>query len=122
MKKLILLSSLLVITNFIKAEIKPCISINTDKVQLVLKVKEDGRLYQTYLGEKLNEKVNLNNLDMPRGTVSSVCTNGNEVYPVMGTEDYFDPALEVRHWDGNPTSFLKYDSHTENPSREARKL
>ena len=113
MKKLILLSSLLVITNFIKAEIKPCISINTDNVQLVLKVKEDGRLYQTYLGEKLNDKVNLNNLDMPRGTVSSVCTNGNEVYPVMGTEDYFDPALEVRHSDGNPTSFLKYDSHTE---------
>ena len=113
MKKLILLSSLLLITNFIKAEIKPCISINTDNVQLVLKVKEDGRLYQTYLGEKLNDKVNLNNLDMPRGTVSSVCTNGNEVYPVMGTEDYFDPALEVRHSDGNPTSFLKYDSHTE---------
>ena len=113
MKKLILLSSLLVITNFIKAEIKPCISINTDNVQLVLKVKEDGRLYQTYLGEKLNDKVNLNNLEMPRGTVSSVCTNGNEVYPVMGTEDYFDPALEVRHSDGNPTSFLKYDSHTE---------
>lgn len=113
MKKLILLSSLLVTTNFIKAEIKPCISINTDNVQLVLKVKEDGRLYQTYLGEKLNDKVNLNNLDMPRGTVSSVCTNGNEVYPVMGTEDYFDPALEVRHSDGNPTSFLKYDSHTE---------
>ena len=113
MKKLILLSSLLVITNFIKAEIKPCISINTDNVQLVLKVKEDGRLYQTYLGEKLNDKVNLNNLYMPRGTVSSVCTNGNEIYPVMGTEDYFDPALEVRHSDGNPTSFLKYDSHTE---------
>ena len=113
MKKLILLSSLLVITNFIKAEIKPCISINTDNVQLVLKVKEDGRLYQTYLGEKLNDKVNLINLDMPRGTVSSVCTNGNEVYPVMGTEDYFDPALEIRHSDGNPTSFLKYDSHTE---------
>ena len=113
MKKLILLSSLLVITNFIKAEIKPSISINTDNVQLVLKVKEDGRLYQTYLGEKLNDKVNLYNLEMPRGTVSSVCTNGNEVYPVMGTEDYFDPALEVRHSDGNPTSFLKYDSHTE---------
>ena len=45
------------------------------------------------------------------GLLPSTCTQGNEIYPVMGTEDYFEPAMEIRHADGNPTSVLKYVSH-----------
>ena len=90
---------------------KTNISVTTSKTQLVMQVKDNGRLYQTYLGARLSESVNLDELDMPRGTVSSTCTQGNEIYPVMGTEDYFEPAMEIRHADGNPTSVLKYVSH-----------
>ena len=90
---------------------KTNISITTDKTQLVMQVKDNGRLYQTYLGVRLSSNVNLDELTMPRGETSSTSAIGNEVYPVMGTEDYFEPAMEIRHADGNPTSVLKYVSH-----------
>ena len=93
---------------------KTNISITTDKTQLVMQVKDNGRLYQTYLGARLLPSVNLDELVMPRGTTSSTSAIGNEVYPVMGTEDYFEPAMEIRHADGNPTSVLKYVSHEQN--------
>lgn len=90
---------------------KSNISITTNKTQLVMQVKDNGRLYQTYLGARLSDSQSLDELDMPRGTVSSTCSLGNEIYPVMGTEDYFEPAMEIRHADGNPTTVLKYVSH-----------
>lgn len=90
---------------------KTNISVVTDNIQLVMQVKDDGRLYQTYLGERLAPVVSLDALDMPRGDAHSTMARGNEVYPVMGTEDYFAAPLEIRHADGNPTSVLKYVSH-----------
>ncbi|MBO5593480.1 MAG: alpha-galactosidase [Prevotella sp.] len=109
MNKAILTAALTLVSAFSFA--KTNISITTGKTQLVMQVKDNGRLYQTYLGARLSESVNLDELNMPRGTVSSTTSNGNEIYPVMGTEDYFEPALEIRHADGNPTSVLKYVSH-----------
>ncbi|WP_276895280.1 alpha-galactosidase [Hallella bergensis] len=87
------------------------LSIATRNVQLVLQVKDDGRLYQTYLGEKLSDAVDLELLDMPRAQTTSSLIKGNEAYPVLGTEDFYDAAFEIRHADGNPTSVLKYVSH-----------
>lgn len=109
MNKAILTAALTLASAFSFA--KTNISITTDKTQLVMQVKDNGRLYQTYLGARLSESVNLDELNMPRGTVSSTTSIGNEIYPVMGTEDYFEPAMEIRHADGNPTSVLKYVSH-----------
>lgn len=90
------------------------ISIHTDNVQLVLEVKSNGRLYQAYLGEKLSEGTLLSLLFMPQANQTWPMPAGNEVYPVMGTEDYFEPALQLTHNNGNPTSVLKYVSHTQN--------
>ena len=87
------------------------LSIATRNVQLVLQVKDDGRLYQTYLGEELSDAVDLELLDMPRAQTTSSLIKGNEAYPVLGTEDFYDAAFEIRHADGNPTSVLKYVSH-----------
>lgn len=87
------------------------LSIATRNVQVVLQVKDDGRLYQTYLGEKLSDAVDLELLDMPRAQTTSSLIKGNEAYPVLGTEDFYDAAFEIRHADGNPTSVLKYVSH-----------
>ena len=89
------------------------INITTDHTQMVFKVNEAKRLCQTYLGERLSAQTDLSQLSMPQAGFSSSCINGLEVYPVMGTEDYYEPTLEIRHADGNPTSVLKYVSHTQ---------
>lgn len=95
------------------ANAKKMISIHTDNVQLVLEVKSNGRLYQAYLGEKLSNATPLDLLIMPRANQTSPMWAGSEAYPVMGTEDYFEPALQLTHNNGNPTSVLKYVSHTQ---------
>lgn len=89
------------------------ISITTDHVQLVLQVNSQKRLCQTYLGERLSEQTDLSMLAMPQAGLSSSCIRGLEVYPVMGTEDYYEPTFEIRHADGNPTSVLKYQQHSQ---------
>ena len=96
------------------ANAKNMISIHTDNVQLVLEVKSNGRLYQDDLGERLSEATPLSLLCMPQANQTWPMPAGNEVYPVMGTEDYFEPALQLTHNNGNPTSVLKYVSHTQN--------
>lgn len=87
------------------------ISIQTKQTQLVLQVKDDGRLYQTYLGERIEGVSDLSLFDMPRLRRSHTLSRGFETYPVLGTEDFFEQALEIQHADGNPTSVLKYVSH-----------
>ena len=88
------------------------ISITTDHTQLVLQVNSQKRLCQTYLGERLSSQTDLSQLSMPQAGFSSSCIRGLEVYPVMGTEDYYEPTFEIRHADGNPTSVLKYVKHS----------
>ena len=89
------------------------ISITTDHTQLVLQVNSQRRLCQTYLGERLSDQTDLSGLSMPQAGLSSSCIRGLEAYPVMGTEDYYEPTFEIRHADGNPTSVLKYQQHSQ---------
>lgn len=89
------------------------ISITTDHTQLVLKVNSQKRLCQTYLGERLSSQTDLSQLSMPQAGLSSSTIKGLEAYPVMGTEDYYEPTFEIRHADGNPTSVLKYVKHSQ---------
>lgn len=109
MKKPTLLLLALVYATFALAD--EVISITTNDVQLVLKVKSDGRLYQNYLGERLSAATDLSQTMMPDVPPSSSSIHGFEAYPVLGTEDYYEQALQIRHADGNPTSVLKYQSH-----------
>lgn len=87
------------------------INISTNNTQLVLKVDDNGRLYQTYLGKRLSSATPLENLPSSRLKLTSTSIKGYEAYPVMGTEDYYEPAMEITHADGNPTSVLTYISH-----------
>lgn len=77
----------------------PTIRISTDKTDLVLQVADNNRLYQTYLGNKLNSIAELN-----------AYNNGKEVYMGSGYDDYFEPALGIVHNDGNRSTILKYVS------------
>ncbi len=89
------------------------ISITTARTQLVFKVKADHRLYQVYLGARLTANTDLTMLDMPGTEFTTSQIKGFEAYPVMGTEDYYDPAFEICHADGNPTTVLKYAGHSQ---------
>ena len=97
------------------------IRISTDNTDLVLQVAENGRLYQTYLGEKLyqtylGEKLlhesDLKKLDWQIHPASdaSVSPRGWEVCSGSGNEDFFEPALGVTHADGNASTWLYYVS------------
>lgn len=77
------------------------IRINTDNVDLVLRVKDNGRVYQSYLGKHLQYEADLQNLP-----------NGTEAYLTHGMEDYFEPAIDIQHTDKNPSLLLKYVSNT----------
>ena len=87
------------------------IRISTDNTDLVLKVApKTGRLYQTYLGQKLLNDSELCGLDWVQvaGSDGSNSVRGWEAYSTSGNEDYFEPALGVTHFDGNATTYLYY--------------
>ena len=98
-----IISAFLIIFMIIPAEAQTRIRINTDKTDLIFTVGQNGRLYQSYLGEKLKYDTDI-----------SLLPSGTEAYITNGMEDYFEPALRVVHNDGNPSLLLKYVSHKQN--------
>ena len=116
MRKFFLLTYILLLLTVINsvAVNAQTINITTNRTQLVLQVKENGRLYQTYLGARLSETTELSQIYMPGTTLTSSQITGFEAYPVMGTEDYYEPAFDIRHADGNPVSVLKFQSFEQN--------
>ncbi len=91
---------------------KKIIRISTDKTDLVLQVAENGRLYQSYFGEKLLNESDLKQFDWSVYPASdkSVSRRGWEVYSGSGNEDFFEPAVAITHSDGNPSTWLYYVS------------
>jgi alpha-galactosidase len=75
-------------------------TLNTD---LIYKVNgRDGRLYQVYLGPKLDNISSLNQSG----------DQGHLAYPTFGTDNLFEPAIRMTHNDGNPSLELVYISHS----------
>ena len=113
MKKVLLATALacMSLTQVDAAEQK-IIRISTDKTDLVLQVAPNGRLYQSYFGEKLLHENDLKNLpwNIHAGSDGSVTPRGWEVYSGSGNEDYFEPAVAITHSDGNPSTYLYYVS------------
>lgn len=79
----------------------PTIRISTNETDLIYHVADNGRLYQTYFGRHLLHESDLQYL-----------TKGTEAYFTHGMEDYYEPALDVRHADGNASTLLTYQDHT----------
>lgn len=77
------------------------IRISTDKTDLVFSVADNGRLYQTYLGAHLNRAEDL-------GHLAPIA----EAYLTHGMEDYYEPALDVRHTHNDASTLLIYQGHT----------
>ncbi len=97
------------------------ISLTTRNTQIVLRVADDGRVYQVYFGKRLPSNFDLALLSQPNVSQTSTSHYGWEVYPVMGSGGYYEPAVEIRHEDGNPTSVLKYVSHSQEATEERTK-
>lgn len=99
------------------AEESRVIRISTDQTDLILKVGENGRLYQTYLGEKLLHEADVNRFswDIHAGSDGSISQRGWEVYSGSGNEDYFEPAVAITHNDGNNSTYLYYVSSSTSP-------
>ncbi|MDE5806955.1 MAG: alpha-galactosidase, partial [Muribaculaceae bacterium] len=91
------------------------IRIATDNTDLVFEVGPNKRLYQTYLGKKLNNPEDFKNLSWNQyaGSDGSVSTRGWEAYSTSGNEDFFEPALGITHSDGNMTTYLYYVDSSE---------
>lgn len=112
MKHFIATAALTLLATTLNASDMKQIRISTDRTDLVLQVAENGRLYQSYLGEKLLNDADLKELGWSVHPASdgSVSRRGWEVYSGSGNEDFFEPALAVTHNDGNPSTWLYYVS------------
>ena len=101
MKKLFIFCCLFALSGIVRtnAAESSWIRIGTDATDLIFKVGSNGRLYQSYIGQKLNPA---DYKHLP---------NGTESYLTSGMEDYFEPAIRIQHNDGNPSLLLKYVSH-----------
>ena len=78
------------------------IPAGTRNTDLIFRVSaKDGRLYQAYLGTKLE---NTEALKLERN-------GGHLAYATFGTDNLFEPAIRMTHNDGNPSLELKYVSH-----------
>ena len=117
MKNLLIATALMAGVLATQAEEKKVFRISTDKTDLVLQVGDNGRLYQTYFGEKLLNEADYQNLtwDVHAGSDGSISQRGWEVYSGSGNEDYFEPAIAITHNDGKNSTYLYYVSSTTQP-------
>ena len=117
MKKILFAGALTLAALQLNAEESKVIRISTDQTDLILKVGENGRLYQTYLGEKLLHEADVNRFswDIHAGSDGSISQRGWEVYSGSGNEDYFEPAVAITHNDGNTSTYLYYMSSSTSP-------
>ncbi len=106
--KHILASVLLCFATLVHAD--EFIRVSTKSTDIVFRVSGNGRLYQSYFGRHLTDEADLRHL-----------SRGTEAYLTHGMEDYFEPALDVRHADGNPSTLLTYVSHNQNTAADGSK-
>lgn len=117
MKKILFAGALTLAALQMNADESKVIRISTDQTDLILKVGENGRLYQTYLGEKLLHEADVNRFswDIHAGSDGSISQRGWEVYSGSGNEDYFEPAVAITHNDVNTSTYLYYVSSSTSP-------
>jgi len=78
------------------------IATGTKSTDIIYRVNSrDGRLYQAYLGPKLNGA----------DEIKQIRDAGHLAYATFGTDNLFEPAIRTTHNDGNPSLELKYVSH-----------
>ncbi|RKR05019.1 alpha-galactosidase [Flavobacterium sp. 90] len=107
-----------IVFSAVQAQESSLIKIETENSALVLKVGKNKKLYQTYLGTKLDNGSEYE-LISKENTKKFVVNDGNPLidlrhlaYPTFGTDNLFEPAIRMTHNDGNPSLELEYQNHT----------
>lgn len=116
MKRFLLLLTIIYLP--VQAQESSIIKIETEASALVLKVGKNKKLYQTYLGAKLNNSAEYEAVSK-ENTKNFVVNDGNPLidlrhsaYPTFGTDNLFEPAIRITHNDGNPSLELEYQNHS----------
>lgn len=99
-QKLFAVVCLLCLTFAARANDKTLIRIKTATFELIYQVGANKILNQCYFGKTINHESDLQHLP-----------GGVEAYVTHGMKDYFEPAIHTVHYDGNPSTLLKYVSH-----------
>lgn len=91
--------------------------IPTDKTDLILRVGDNGRLYQAYFGERLRHDSDIEAVTMgqSQGSDAQNFSRGWDVMSGQGNEDFFEPAISIVHSDGNPSTILVVDDYQSEP-------
>ena len=103
MKKELIVLILLLLTApvFSQARLSPetpkLIVVETEHTALVFSVGKNQKLYQVYLGEKLNKPDDY-----------KILPNNHEAYIPSGGDNLFEPAIKMLHNDGNPSLELLF--------------
>lgn len=100
----------LFLTGILKAQ-SITIPIETRSSALVLQTDKDSRLWITYFGTRLTNAADYNGASQQYHYSDANAGIYNNAYTAAGTWNLSEPALQVTHSDGNPSTELKYLSH-----------
>ncbi len=101
MKKYFVLFFFIVCLNKAYGQTPRQIIVETREVTLLFSVDKNQKLYQSYLGKKVDPV-----------TYKQIKPGRREAYIPSGTDNLLEPAIKVTHADGNPSLELTYVKHT----------
>lgn len=110
MNKLIKLIVVILMANYTYSQVT--IPIETKDFSMVLKTDDRARLWNTYFGTQLSHREEYSQVDQQYYFQSHNAGMYNSVYTPSGTWNLSEPALTVKHSDGNFSTELVYKSHS----------
>lgn len=94
------------------------IPVETKNHALVLQTDKDNRLWNVYFGNRLMNKADYPGTSQQHRFSSDNAGIYNSAYTPAGTWNLSEPAIEVTHSDGNPSTELKFVSYDTKTERE----
>ena len=104
MRKSVIFLLILIGGNIVFAQSDSIIAIRTKNNELVYSVAQNHKVYQLFLGQKLNNNIELLKSDYEK----------HEIYIPFGGSDLFESAIRTVHNDGNPSLELQYVKYLTN--------
>lgn len=94
------------------------IPIETAHSATVLEVGQDKRIHMIYLGERLSEPKSYQKIARQYHQGTDYTQVADLAYPAAGSQDLFEPAIAVKHADGNQSLDLKFVSISQEKENE----
>lgn len=110
-KRQVIISSLFVLASQFTIGQNITIPIETRDNATCFQVDKDNRLWNVYFGKKLAKKSEYEYISSQSHFSDANAGKYNSAYTPAGTWNLSEPALQVTHHDGNPSTDLKYIGH-----------